>query len=67
MKMMRVRDLIRLLESDGWKLVRQKGDHKQFRHPDKPGLVTLSGHPGDEIRPGTLNSILKQAQLKGKS
>ena len=64
---MKVKDVIRLLTNDGWYLVRQKGSHKQYKHPYKKGLVTISAHKmSDEIAPGTLNSILKQAQLKFK-
>ncbi len=62
---MKVKDAIKLIEKDGWYLVRQKGSHRQFKHNKKIGLVTISGHSlSDEIAPGTLNSILKQAQLK---
>lgn len=61
---MKVRDLLRLIEADGWQLARTRGSHRQFKHPSKPGLVTVPGHPSDEIAPGTLNSILKQAGLK---
>ncbi|MDD1700222.1 MAG: type II toxin-antitoxin system HicA family toxin [Methanoregula sp.] len=65
---MKIRKLIELIESDGWEINRQKGDHRQYKHHIKPGLVTISGHLDDEIRPGTLNSVLKQAQIKrGKS
>ncbi|MEN6443496.1 MAG: type II toxin-antitoxin system HicA family toxin [Methanoregula sp.] len=60
----KIRKLINSIESDGWELHRQKGDHRQFKHPTKPGLVTISGHLNDEVRPGTLNSVLKQAGLK---
>lgn len=61
---MKVRDLLRLIESEGWELARIRGSHRQFKHPSKPGLVTVPGHPSDELAPGTLNSILKQAGLK---
>ena len=61
---MRVRDLIKLIESDGWFLVKTKGSHRQFKHPSKNGRVTIAGHSNDDLAPGTLNSILKQAQLK---
>jgi predicted RNA binding protein YcfA (HicA-like mRNA interferase family) len=61
---LKVRHVIRLLERDGWVLVRTRGDHRQYKHPEKPGLVTLAGKPGDELAPGTLNSVLKQAGLK---
>jgi predicted RNA binding protein YcfA (HicA-like mRNA interferase family) len=61
---MKVRDLLHLLADDGWYLDRTRGSHQQFKHPTKPGLVTVAGHPGDDLAPGTLNSILKQAGLK---
>jgi len=60
-----VRGVTKLLEQDGWRLVRTRGSHRQYKHPYKPGLVTVPGKPGDELAPGTLNSILKQAGLKG--
>jgi predicted RNA binding protein YcfA (HicA-like mRNA interferase family) len=58
---MKVRELLWMLRSDGWKVVRQRGSHRQFRHPYKPGLVTVAGHPGDEVARGTLASVLRQA------
>ncbi len=61
---MKVREVIKLVEDDGWYLVRTKGSHRQFRHANKPGIVTISGNPGKDMPPGTLNSVLKQAQLK---
>jgi predicted RNA binding protein YcfA (HicA-like mRNA interferase family) len=61
---MKVKDVIKLLEQDGWQLVRTKGSHRQLKHPIKQGTVTVSGHPNIEIPPGTLNSIFKQAGLK---
>ncbi len=61
---MKVRDVIKQLEQDGWRLVRTKGSHRQFHHPTKPGTVTVAGHPPVDIPPGTLNNILKQAGLK---
>jgi predicted RNA binding protein YcfA (HicA-like mRNA interferase family) len=60
----KVRDTIKLIEADGWKLVRTRGSHRHFKHPNKPGLVTIAGHPSIDIPPGTFNSILKQAGLK---
>jgi predicted RNA binding protein YcfA (HicA-like mRNA interferase family) len=60
---MKVREIIRLLEQDGWHQVRQRGSHRQFKHPTKEGLVTVAGKPGDDLAPGTLNSVLKQAQV----
>ena len=62
---MKVRELLKMIETDGWYLVRTRGDHRQFHHPTKPGTVTVAGKPGVDIPPGTLNSILKQARLKG--
>jgi len=53
-----------MLEKDGWYLVATKGSHHQYKHPMKSGRVTIAGHPGDDLAPGTLNSILKQAELK---
>jgi predicted RNA binding protein YcfA (HicA-like mRNA interferase family) len=53
-----------LLEADGWFEVRTKGSHRQFRHPTKPGTVTVAGKPSVDLPPGTLNSVLKQAGLK---
>ena len=61
---MKVRDLVALIESDGWSQVRMKGSHRQFRHASKPGTVTIAGKPGIDIPLGTLNSVLKQAGLK---
>jgi predicted RNA binding protein YcfA (HicA-like mRNA interferase family) len=61
---MKVRDVVRLLEADGCYLVRTRGSHHQFKHPTKPGLVTIPGTGGDDLAPGTLDSILKQAGLK---
>lgn len=61
---MKVRDLLKLLEQDGWYLDRCKGSHRQFQHGHKAGTVTVAGHPGDDVPSGTLNSILKSAGLK---
>lgn len=61
---MKVKEMIRLLEKEGWRLARTKGSHRQFKHPEKPGTVTIAGKESIEIPPGTLNSILKQAGLK---
>lgn len=60
---MKVRDVIKLIEADGWRLVVTKGSHRQYKHPTKPGRVTIAGHPADDLAPGTLNSVMKQAQL----
>ena len=49
---------------NGWFLARTKGSHSQYKHPTKKGLVTVAGHPSDDLAPGTQNSILKQSGLK---
>lgn len=61
---MKVREVIKLIEQDGWYLVTTRGSHRQYKHPAKPGRVTIAGHPSHDFAPGTLNSVLKQAQLK---
>ncbi|MCK6453493.1 MAG: type II toxin-antitoxin system HicA family toxin [Alphaproteobacteria bacterium] len=61
---MKVREVPSLLEQDGWYLVATRGSHRQFKHAAKPGRVTVAGKPSDDLAPGTLNSILKQAGLK---
>lgn len=61
---MKVRELIKLLEADGWFQDRQRGSHRQFKHPDKSGTVTVSGKPNIDVPPGTLNNALKQAGIK---
>lgn len=61
---MQVRELIALLEVDGWHQVRMKGSHRQFHHPNKSDTVTVAGKPNIDVPPGTLNSVLKQAGLK---
>jgi predicted RNA binding protein YcfA (HicA-like mRNA interferase family) len=61
---MKIRDVIKLIEKDGWYLVATKGSHRQYKHPVKTGRVTIAGHPSDDLAPGTLNSVFKQAQLK---
>jgi predicted RNA binding protein YcfA (HicA-like mRNA interferase family) len=60
----KIRDILKMIENDGWYLVETKGSHRQFKHPEKAGRVTIAGHPGDDVAPGTLNSIVKQAKLK---
>jgi len=61
---MKVKELIALIEANGWLQVRQKGSHRQYHHPSKSGTVTVSGKPSVDVPPGTLNSVLKQAGLK---
>jgi predicted RNA binding protein YcfA (HicA-like mRNA interferase family) len=62
---MNVRQVVKRIEADGWRLVGQRGSHRQCKHPTKPGRVTVAGNDGDEIEPGTLASILRRAQPKG--
>lgn len=61
---MKVKQLIDIIEKDGWYLVRTRGSHRQFHHPTKPGTVTISGKESIDIPVGTMNSVLKQAGLK---
>ena len=60
-----VRNAIRALEKDGWRQVRMRGSHRQFRHPRKPGTVTVAGKQSDDLSRGTWGSIVKQAGLDG--
>ena len=62
---MKVKELIKMIEADGWHLVRHKGSHMQYKHATKKGLVTIAAHKmSDEVAKGTLNSVLKQADIK---
>ncbi len=61
---MKVRELLEMLRKDGWELAQTRGSHRQLVHPQKPGTVTVSGHPGDDIHPKTLKSVLRQAELE---
>ncbi|OGX26628.1 MAG: addiction module toxin, HicA family [Omnitrophica WOR_2 bacterium RIFCSPHIGHO2_02_FULL_45_21] len=63
---MKVRDVVKLIKADGWYLVVTKGSHQQYKHPIKSGRVTIAGHPKNDLAPGTLSSILKQAKLEVK-
>lgn len=60
-----MREAIRLIKSDGWQFERQRGSHRIYRHPSKPGTVTVAGKPREDLPRGTLLNILKQARLKG--
>ena len=64
---MKVREVIKLIEADGWVLDRQRGSHRQYKHPAKAGTVTVAGHLGTDIPPGTLSNIYRQAGLRGRS
>ncbi len=61
---MKVSEVIHLVESDGWQLVATRGSLRPYKHPTKPGKVTIAGKPSVDIPPGTLNSILKPAGFK---
>jgi predicted RNA binding protein YcfA (HicA-like mRNA interferase family) len=61
---MKFRDLVRLLEEDGWQLVGRRGSHQQYRHPTKPGKVTVAGKPGADVPKGTAANILRQARMR---
>jgi predicted RNA binding protein YcfA (HicA-like mRNA interferase family) len=61
---MKVGEILRLLQEDGWYLVASRGSHLQYKHHTKPGRVTVPGKKSDDLAPGTLNSILKQSGLK---
>ena len=60
---MTVREVLRLLQRDGWEVHRQRGSHRQLRHPEKPGTVTVAGNMGSEVKKGTLRSICAQAGI----
>lgn len=61
---MKVREVIRMLEADGWALVSTEGSHRQLKHPTKTGRVTVSGNLGDDMPKGTLGSVKRQAGLR---
>lgn len=64
---MKIKDVINIITKDGWFEVRQRGSHKQYKHSIKKGLVTIACHKmSDDLAPGTLDSIMKQAQIKSK-
>jgi len=65
MPVVKVRDVIKMLKKDGWVQVVVKGSHRQFKHPEKPGRVTIAGKLSQDLARGTYDSILKQAVLKG--
>ena len=61
---MNVRDDIRLIQLDGWHLAAIRGSHRQYRHPSKRGRITIAGRANEDIGPGALGSVRKQAKLK---
>ena len=62
--MPKVRDAIRIVERDGWRLARTRGSHRVYKHPAKRGIVVVAGNPGVDLPQGTGNNILKQAGLR---
>lgn len=64
---MKVREVIRLIEEDGWRFHSQKGSHRQYKHPVKSGRVTVPGKPGDDLTPKLLSSIFTQARIERRS
>ena len=62
--MPKVREIVRLLERDGWRLVRTRGSHRVFKHPDKQGIVVVAGRPGVDMPQGTGHNGMKQAGLR---
>jgi predicted RNA binding protein YcfA (HicA-like mRNA interferase family) len=61
---MKVSEILKIIQNDGWKLVATRGSHRQFTHASKPGRVTVPGKPSDDLAMGTQSSVLKQAGLK---
>ncbi|MDE0010730.1 MAG: type II toxin-antitoxin system HicA family toxin [Candidatus Poribacteria bacterium] len=61
---MKYRRIVKMIQDDGWSLDRTRDSHKQFKHPTKPGIVTIAGKPNEDVSKGTLNNILKQADIK---
>lgn len=64
MKVLKVREVIKMLNNDGWYFVKQNGSHRQFKHDEKEGKVTINGKPSDDLSQFLLNSIYKQAGWK---
>jgi predicted RNA binding protein YcfA (HicA-like mRNA interferase family) len=61
---MKVREVIKTIQTDGWYRDRIRGSHRQFKHLEKPDKVTIAGHPNDDLHPKTLKSIMRQARLE---
>jgi predicted RNA binding protein YcfA (HicA-like mRNA interferase family) len=64
---LKVSEIIKLIEADGWYLAATRGSHRQYKHPDKPGRVTVAGKPSKVLPPGTERSILRQAGIIRRS
>ena len=61
---MKVREVIRMIEREGWRFERQRGSHRIYRHPEKRGTVTVAGKPGEDVPAGALGHVLRQAGVK---
>jgi predicted RNA binding protein YcfA (HicA-like mRNA interferase family) len=64
---LKVGEIIKLIETDGWYLAAARGSHRQYKHPSKPGRVTVAGKPSAVLPPGTERSILRQAGLNRRT
>jgi predicted RNA binding protein YcfA (HicA-like mRNA interferase family) len=64
---LKVGEIIKMIESEGWYLVATRGSHRPYKHPRKPGRVTVAGKPSQELPPGTERSILKQAGIQRRT
>lgn len=64
---LKVSEIIKLIEADGWYLVRTKGSHRQYKHPTKPGRTTVAGKPSDTLHPRTERSILNQSGISWRT
>ena len=62
---MKYREIVKLIEADGWRLSRQRGSHRQYQHETKPGVVTIAGQSNRDVPKGTAANILRQAGLEG--
>jgi predicted RNA binding protein YcfA (HicA-like mRNA interferase family) len=62
---LKYREIVKLIEADGWRLSRQRGSHRQYTHETKPGVVTIAGQPNKDVPKGTAANILRQAGLRG--
>ena len=63
---MKARDAIKMIQNDGWEMVRTRGSHRQYKHQNKNGLVTIAGKPSDELAPGTLNIFLNKQDSRNE-
>lgn len=61
---MKVRDVVRMIEKQGWVLVRTRGSQRQYKHPERRGVVTIPGNLNSDLAVGTLRSILKATRIQ---